>query len=126
MKQIIKSFSLKKSECKDETIVIDAKNEILGRLASKVAMILRGKDQPEFTQNMPGRRVKIVNAQDIVLTGNKLIQKKYYSHSGYAGGLKTKKFTPIMGIEHAIAGMLPKGPLGRRLIRRLSVFLGEK
>ena len=126
MNQTIKSFSLKKSQCEDSVVIIDATNEVLGRLASRVAIILKGKDDPEYSKNMPGKRVKIINAQNIIVTGDKIKQKNYYSHSGYAGGLKIKKFSPIMGIEHAVAGMLPKGPLGRRLIRRLFVIEGEK
>ena len=106
---------------------------MLGRLASEVANILRGKNKPIYTPNMDtGDYVIIVNAGKVVLTGKKLDQKIYYHHSGYAGGLKETKYRkllaekPEFAVQHAVKGMLPKGPLGRQMAKKLKVFAGAE
>ena len=113
--------------------VIDAENVVLGRLATEVASILRGKNKPTFTPNMDcGDYVIIVNAEKVALTGNKLNGKKYYSHSGYSGGLKTRtakemlERQPQKVVEKAVRGMLPKGPQGDNMYRRLYVYVGAE
>ena len=106
---------------------------VLGRLASQVANILRGKNKPIYTPNMDtGDYVIIVNASKAVLTGKKLDQKVYYHHSGYAGGLKETKYRKLMAekpefaVRHAVVGMLPKGPLGRQMAKKLKVYAGAE
>ena len=113
--------------------VVDADGMTLGRLASQVAAILRGKNKPTFTPHCDaGDYVIIVNASKVVLTGKKLDQKCYYHHSGYAGGLKVTKYGKLMAekpefaVKHAIIGMMPKGPLGRQMARKLHVYAGAE
>ena len=113
--------------------VVDADGMTLGRLASQVAAILRGKNKPTFTPHCDaGDYVIIVNASKVVLTGKKLDQKCYYHHSGYAGGLKVTKYGKLMAekpefaVKHAIIGMMPKGPLGRQMARKLRVYAGAE
>jgi large subunit ribosomal protein L13 len=113
--------------------VIDAEDLVLGRLASQVASILRGKNKPTFTPHVDcGDHVVIINAAKVVLTGKKLDQKVYYHHSGFAGGLKETKYRKLMAekpefaVKHAIVGMLPKGPLGRQMARKLRVYAGAE
>ena len=109
--------------------VVDADGMTLGRLASEVAKILRGKNKPIFTPHMDtGDYVIIVNAEKVKVTGKKLDQKVYYHHSGYVGGLKETTLKeklakkPEQVIELAVKGMLPKGPLGRQMYRKLVVY----
>jgi large subunit ribosomal protein L13 len=111
--------------------LIDAQGMTLGRLASKVAPILRGKHKPYFTPHLDtGDFVIIVNADKIHVTGKRLDQKKYYRHSGFPGGLKTMTLRELMGrfpnrpLKFAIKGMLPKGPLGRQMMEKLKVYAG--
>ena len=113
--------------------VVDADGMTLGRLASQVAAILRGKNKPTFTPHCDtGDYVIVVNASKVVLTGKKLDQKCYYHHSGYAGGLKVTKYGKLMAekpefaVKHAIIGMMPKGPLGRQMARKLHVYAGAE
>ena len=113
--------------------VIDADGVVLGRLASQVANILRGKNKPIYTPNMDtGDYVIIVNSDKVRMTGKKLDQKIYYHHSGYAGGLKETKYRKLMAekpelaVRHAIVGMLPKGPLGRQMAKKLKIFAGPE
>jgi len=113
--------------------VVDAAGMTLGRLASEVAKILRGKNKPIFTPHMDtGDYVIIVNAEKIKVTGRKLDQKIYYHHSGYVGGLKETTLKeklakrPEEVIELAVKGMLPKGPLGRQMYRKLYVYAGPE
>ncbi len=113
--------------------VVDADGMTLGRLASQVAAILRGKNKPTFTPHCDtGDYVIVVNASKVVLTGKKLDQKCYYHHSGYAGGLKATKYSKLMAekpefaVKHAIIGMMPKGPLGRQMARKLHVYAGAE
>ena len=112
--------------------VVDAEGMTLGRLASKVAPILRGKHKPYYTPNLDtGDYVIIINADKIHVTGNRLDQKKYYSYSGYPSGLSTitlrelKKKFPTRPVKFAIRGMLPKGVLGRDMIGKLKVYAGS-
>lgn len=114
-------------------LVVDAEGQTLGRLASEVATILRGKHKPTFTPHVDtGDYVIIVNAEKIKLTGNKLNDKMYYSHSGYTGNLKSKtagemlEKNPEKMLELTIKGMLPKGPLGRKMAKKLHVYRGAE
>jgi large subunit ribosomal protein L13 len=111
--------------------VVDAEGVVLGRLASQVATILRGQNKPIFTPHVDtGDYVIILNADKVVLTGKKLDQKVYYSHSGFPGGLKETVYRRLMAekpefaVKHAIVGMLPKGPLGRQMAKKLKVYAG--
>lgn len=113
--------------------LIDAKGLVLGRLASKVAMILRGKHKAEFTPNMDnGDFIVIINADKVALTGNKYHTKKTHWHTGYVGGLKTRHACDILKgknptklIRDAVKGMLPKGPLGYHMINKMHLYAGE-
>ncbi len=113
--------------------VVDAADKTLGRLASEVAKVLRGKHKPIFTPHMDtGDYVIVINAEKVKVTGKKLEQKIYYRHSGYVGGLKETKLKeklakkPEEVIELAVKGMLPKGPLGRQMYRKLFVYAGPE
>lgn len=113
--------------------VVDATNMTLGRLASEVAKVLRGKNKPIFTPFLDmGDYVIIVNADKVKVTGRKLDQKKYYHHSGYVGGLKQTTLREMMArkpervVELAVKGMLPKGPLGRQMYTKLYVYAGPE
>lgn len=113
--------------------VVDADGMVLGRLASQVANILRGKHEPTYTPHVDtGDYVIIVNADKVVLTGKKLDQKIYYHHTGYPGGLRETKYRKLMSekpafaVEHAIVGMLPKGPLGRAMAKKLHIYAGAE
>ncbi len=126
-----KTISANKKTVKKNWMLIDAENEILGRLASKVAFILRGKHKPYFTPHVDcGDNVIVINAEKVKLTGNKLTDKKYISHSGYPGGQKIRTIEdvlnkkPIHVVEHAVKGMLPKNRLGSAIYRNLHVLTG--
>jgi large subunit ribosomal protein L13 len=126
-----KTISANKKTVKKNWMLIDAENEILGRLASKVAFILRGKHKSYFTPHVDcGDNVIVINAEKVKLTGNKLTNKKYISHSGYPGGQKIRTIEdvlskkPIKVIEHAVKGMLPKNRLGSAIYKNLHVFTG--
>ena len=126
-----KTQMAKKEEVQKEWVLIDATDQILGRLASKVAKILRGKHKPNFTPHVDmGDNVIIINAEKIRLTGKKWTDKKYVRHSGYPGGQKISTPAEIMKkdprrlIEMAVKGMLPKNRLGRKLFRNLKVYVG--
>jgi len=113
--------------------VIDAEGQRLGRLASEVAALLRGKHKPIYTPHVDtGDYVIVINADKIELTGNKLKDKKYYRHSGYPGGLKERTAEEMLAkhpeqvIELAVKGMLPKGPLGRKMFKKLHVYSGPE
>ena len=127
------TYMPKAGEIARKWVVIDASGLPLGRLASQAASILRGKNKPTFTPHMDtGDYVIIVNADKVILTGKKLDQKTYYHHSGYAGGLKATKYRKLMAekpefaVEHAVIGMLPKGPLGRQMATKLRVYAGPE
>lgn len=113
--------------------VVDAKDLVLGRLSSQVAAILRGKNKPTYTPHVDcGDNVIVINAEKIVLTGKKLDNKKYYYHTGYVGGIKEVSYRRLMEnkpefvITHAVEGMLPKGPLGRKMAKKLYVYAGSE
>jgi large subunit ribosomal protein L13 len=123
--------SAKEQDIERDWYVIDAQGQTLGRLATRVATILRGKNKPLYTPHVDcGDYVIVVNAEKIHVTGQKMTQKKYYRHSGYPGGLKEvtlrdqlQKF-PNRVIEAAVRGMLPKNRLGRRMFKKLKVYAG--
>ena len=124
---------IKPSDINRKWYVVDATDIPLGRLASKVSMILTGKAQPTYQPNIDtGDFVIIVNAQKVLLTGNKINNKKYYNVSGYLGGLRTrtarvmKESYPVEMVERAVWGMLPKGPLGRKMYKKLKVYAGAE
>ena len=113
--------------------VVDADGMVLGRLASQVANILRGKHKPTWTPHVDtGDYVIIINSDKVVLTGKKLDQKIYYHHTGYVGGLKETKYRELMhkksdfAVKRAVKGMLPKGPLGRAMHKKLFVYTGNE
>ncbi len=113
--------------------VVDAEGQNLGRLASAIANVLRGKNKPEYTPHADlGDYVIVLNADKIKVTGKKLDQKMYYRHSDYVGGFKSNTLKemlakkPEMVIEHAVVGMLPKGPLGRKMATKLHVYTGSE
>jgi large subunit ribosomal protein L13 len=121
--------SAKASEIERRWYVVDAAGQPLGRLASKVAHVLRGKHRPEFTPHVDtGDFVIVTNAAQIRLTGNKLDGKLYHRHSGYPGGLRSESYGHLLGrkpefaIERAVKGMLPKNSLGRQMFRKLKVY----
>lgn len=123
----------KPGEVERKWVLIDADGATLGRLATKAAMILRGKDKPQFTPNTDtGDFVVVINAEKVVLTGNKAEQKSYWRHSGWLGGLHAESFKEAMQkhpervIEHAVQGMIPKTTLGRKQARNLKVYVGPE
>lgn len=126
-----RTLSANKATVKKQWLIIDANDEILGRLSSKIAKLLRGKYKPYFTPHVDcGDNVIVINADKVRFTGNKFTEKEYFSHTGYPGGqrritpeqLFSKKPTAL--VEKAIKGMLPKNRLGRELFRNLFVFAG--
>ena len=128
----MKTFMQRKEDVQRNWYVVDAEGETLGRLASKVACILRGKHKPTYTPHVDGGDfVIVVNADKVVLTGNKLNGKIYYNHSRYTGGLRERTAKemiekyPTEMIERAVKGMLPKGRLGRQMYKKLFVYAGE-
>jgi large subunit ribosomal protein L13 len=127
----MKTYSAKKEDLKQEWYLVDAQDRILGRLATQIANILRGKNKPVFTPYADaGDFVIVTNAEKIRLTGKKLENKCYYRHTGYPGGLKTRTAQEILTkkpeqlIELAVKGMLPKNRLGRKLIKKLKIYAG--
>jgi large subunit ribosomal protein L13 len=127
-----KTVSANKTTVQKEWFVVDAKDEVLGRLASKVAFVLRGKHKPSFTPHVDcGDNVIVINAELVKLTGNKMTDKQYIRHTGYPGGQRTQTPEDLLSkkpeavIERAVKGMLPKSRLGSELFRNLYVFTGE-
>ena len=125
------TYMAKASDVQRKWYVVDAEGVVLGRLASQVASILRGKNKPTYTPHVDtGDYVIILNADKVVLTGKKLDQKIYYKHTGYVGGLKETPYRrllnekPEFAIQHAVIGMLPKGPLGYAMLKKLHVYAG--
>lgn len=117
---------------KREWLLVDAAGQPLGRVASQVAAILRGKHKPSYTPHCDtGDYVVVINTDKIVLTGNKLQEKKYYHYSGYPGGLSQTTYKDLMSkksdfaLERAVKGMLPKGPLGRDMFKKLKAYKGD-
>lgn len=125
----MKTFSAKPHEVKRDWFVIDATDKVLGRVASEVARRLRGKHKPEFTPHVDtGDYIIVVNTAKLRVTGTKETDKTYYSHTGYPGGIKEISFGkmqqrfPGRALEKAVKGMLPKGPLGYAMIKKLKVY----
>ena len=125
------TFMAKASNVERQWYVIDADNQVLGRLASQIAAMLRGKHKPTFTPHVDtGDYIIVVNAEKLVLTGKKLDQKMYRHHTGYAGGLKETSYRRLMAtkpefaLKEAVRGMLPKGPLGYAMLKKLHVYAG--
>ena len=128
----MKTYSAKASDIKREWHLIDASDKILGKLATEVATLLLGKHKPMYSPNLDtGDFVVVINATKIQVTGNKMKQKLYYRHSGYAGGLKSISLEKMMQthptrvIEYAVKGMLPHNRLGAKMLKKLKVYAGE-
>jgi large subunit ribosomal protein L13 len=129
----VKTYSPKASEIRREWHLIDATGQTLGRLASQIAVLLRGKHKPGWAPHLDtGDYVVVVNAERIRVTGEKLDQKQYTRYSGYPGGLKRESLRSLLArrpervIEHAVKGMLPKNTLGRHMLRKLKVYAGPQ
>jgi len=129
----MKTFSAKTHEVKRDWFVVDADNKVLGRLASEIAHRLRGKHKPEFTPHVDtGDYIVVVNAGKMRVTGNKDTDKIYYRHSGYPGGIyettfgKMQERFPGRALEKAVKGMLPKGPLGYAMIKKMKIYAGAE
>ena len=129
----VKTYYAKPNEVEREWVLIDAENQVLGRVAAKAAQILKGKHKPQYTPHVDtGDFVVIINADKIRVTGNKAEDKRYYRHSGFPGGLKSETFEEAMAkhpervIEHAVKGMLPKNTLGRAMGKKLKVYTGAE
>ena len=129
----MKTYMANPDKIERKWYVVDAEGQTLGRLAAEVAKVLRGKNKPEFTPHIDtGDNVIVINAEKIKVTGKKLDQKIYYSHSDYVGGMKETTLREMMNkkpekvIELAVKGMLPKGPLGRQMIKKLHVYAGAE
>jgi len=127
------TYTAKPADIKQDWFVVDAANKTLGRLATEIARRLRGKHKPEYTPSMDtGDYIVVINAKDVQVTGRKTTDKKYYHHTGYPGGIKSESFEKVISrkpelvIERAVKGMLPKGPLGRQMFRKLKVYPGAE
>ena len=125
----MKTYTAKAQEVQHDWYVVDAQNKVLGRLASQIALRLRGKHKPEYTPHVDtGDFIVVVNAAGLRVTGNKALDKKYYRHSGYPGGIYETNFAkmqanvPERALEKAVKGMLPKGPLGYAMLKTLKVY----
>lgn len=128
----MKTLSAKPESVRRDWYVVDAAGKTLGRLSSEIASRLRGKHKPEYTPHVDtGDYIVVVNAEKIAVTGKKTSDKMYHKHTGYIGGLKSISFdklivkAPEQIIEIAVKGMLPKGPLGREMFKKLKVYAGE-
>lgn len=129
----MKTFTAKPESVKREWLIIDAEGLTLGRLATEVASRLRGKHKPEYTPHVDtGDYIIVINADKVHVTGKKAQDKMYYRHSGYIGGLKEVNFQdlqarkPGRAIELAVNGMLPKGPLGRAMFKKMKIYAGAE
>lgn len=129
----MRSYSAKPAEVKRQWWVVNAEGQTLGRIASQIALILRGKHKPIYTPHIDtGDFVVVVNADKIRVTGNKLETKKYYRHSGYPGGLSERTLSeqllrfPVRPLQAAVKGMLPKNSLGRAMLKKLKVYAGPE
>jgi large subunit ribosomal protein L13 len=130
---LMKTFTAKPESVQREWFVVDAEGKTLGRISTQIASILRGKHKPEYTPSVDvGDYVVVINADKVKVTGNKAKGKIYYSHTGFVGGLNQISFeklidkAPERPIEFAVKGMLPKGPLGRDMFRKLKVYAGAE
>ena len=129
----MRTHTVKGKDITETWFIVDADNKPLGRLASEVAKVLRGKHRPEYSPHLDlGDHVIVVNAEKIYLSGKKAEQKVYYSYSGYQSGLKVRRIEEVMAkdptqvLRHAIRGMLPSNRLGRRLLKKLRVYAGTE
>lgn len=129
----MKTFSAKAEEVRHDWLLVDAEGQTLGRLASKIASVLRGKHKPEYTPHTDtGDYVVVVNAEKIAVTGKKLTDKMYYRHTGYVGNLKSTNLEDLLAkkpeevIRLAVKGMMPRGPLGRAMQTKLKVYAGTE
>lgn len=129
----MKTYTAKAQTVVRDWFLVDAKDKTLGRLASAVATRLRGKHKPEYTPHVDtGDYIVIINADKVTVTGNKAKGKIYYSHTGYPGGIKDINFEDLLAkapervIQSAVKGMLPRGPLGREMFRKLKVYAGTE
>jgi large subunit ribosomal protein L13 len=129
----MKTFFAKPETVKRDWYVVDAEGKTLGRIATEIAHRLRGKHKAEYTPHVDtGDYIIVINAEKVTVTGNKFKDKVYYAHSGFPGGLKSTTFDklqaakPEMIIEKAVKGMLPRGPLGRAMYRKLKVYAGTE
>ena len=129
----MKTVFIKPALVERKWFVIDAEGKVMGRVAAKVASIVRGKTKPIFAPHQEmGDFVVVINADKVTITGRKAQQKLYYSHSGYPGGLKSQNFEKLMAkhptqpLENAIKGMLPKGPLGKKLAKNAKIYAGAE
>ncbi len=127
----MKTFSAKPEEVRRDWYVVDASDKVLGRLASQIAHRLRGKHKPEYTPHVDtGDYIVVVNAEKLRVTGAKPTEKKYYRHSGFPGGIYETNFTKLQQrfperiLQKAVKGMLPKGPLGYAMLKKLKVYAG--
>ena len=128
----MKTYTIRASDIKRQWHLMDASDEVLGKLATRIASLLMGKHKPEFSRNLDtGDFVVVINADKVRVTGNKAKQKEYYRHSGYPGGLKRITFEKLMQthptriIEHAVKGMLPHNRLGAKMFKKLKVYAGD-
>lgn len=129
----MKTVFLNAGTAKNDWVLVDATDKTLGRLATRIAMVLRGKHKPEYTPNADtGDYVVVINAEKVRVTGNKLEAKRYWRHTEFPGGIKSTKLGDLLDkhpervIETAVKGMLPKGPLGYAQFRKLKVYAGDQ
>ena len=129
----MKTIFVKPKDVERKWWLVDAENQVLGRLASRIVTVLRGKHKPIYSPHMEtGDYVVVVNAEKVKITGNKMEQKLYYRHSGYPGGLKTEVLgkvitkKPTFPLEHAIKGLLPKGKMGRKIFQNVKIYAGSE
>jgi len=128
----MKTFSAKGHEVKRDWLVVDASNQVLGRLATEIARRLRGKHKAEYTPHVDtGDYIVVTNVEKVRVTGSKFTDKMYYNHSGFVGGIKSVNFAklqqknPAKILERAVKGMLPKNPLGRDMYRKMKIYVGS-
>jgi len=128
----MKTYTAKPSEVRHGWYVVDAQGKVLGRLATRIAQRLRGKHRPEYTPHVDtGDYIVVVNADKLRVTGKKAQQKKYYRHTGFPGGIRETTFAvlhakhPDRVLQKAVKGMLPKGPLGSAMLKKLKIYAGE-
>jgi large subunit ribosomal protein L13 len=129
----VKTYAVRASEIERRWWVVDARDQTLGRLATRIAVLLEGKHKPIYSPHLDtGDHVVVVNAEKVRVTGNKLRQKSYYRHSNYPGGLKAETLETLLGrkpelvIERAVKGMLPQNRIGRAMFRKLKVYRGAE
>ena len=129
----MKTYMANPDKIERKWYVVDAEGQTLGRLAAEIAKVLRGKNKPEFTPHVDtGDYVVVINASKVKFTGKKMLQKVYYNHSDYVGGMKETTLAEMMQkkpekvVELAVKGMLPKGPLGRQMYKKLHVYAGPE